>query len=74
MLERELLLPKAFPAAAGTGSAWEGFRETYILINECAFTFAFCSLFLAVGDSSFPPGSQTWNKETLGWFLFLSLR
>lgn len=43
----------------------------YILINEDAFTFAFCSLFLAVGDFSFPSQQPNVEQRDAGVFLYL---
>lgn len=68
----ELFLPKAFPAAAGTSSAWEGFREMYILINECAFTFAFLLIVPCSGGLFvFPPAARRGTKRR--WGVFVSI-
>lgn len=67
--------PCGLPEQALPGSCrhWqrEGFREMYILINEGAFMFDFCSLFLAVGDSSFPSQQPDMEQRDAGFFLYL---
>lgn len=69
---------RAAPLASGgsklcLGRRWQqgGFREMYILINEGAFPFAFWSLFLAVGDSSFPSQQPDVEQRDAGVFLYL---